>query len=297
LAKLPQICEPDNEPDNETSEEIVDNPNLSESVSSNNLNKVNSLLDFKIPNVRGFKMAFLNIASLPKHIDEFRIYMSVQTFDLIAFNETRLNTSIKDGEVNICDFDIIRKDRSRNGGGVCIYLGNTITYYNRSDIVPVNLEAVCLEIIKPCSLPFLVCSVYRPPNSSADFFMSFESLIRAIDNENKEFYILGDLNGDMLKSSLDQPTKTLISLYELYQLSQLIVEPTRVTCSSSSLIDHLVTTSPEKIVSSGVIHLGISDHSLIYGIRKLNSVEKNQEKLIEFRNMKHFDEKLFKVSC
>ena len=29
---------------------------------------------------------------------------------------------------------------------------------------------------------------------------------------------------------------------------------------------------PEKINSTGVIHTGISDHSLIYGIRKINRI-------------------------
>jgi hypothetical protein len=35
-------------------------------------------------------------------------------------------------------------------------------------------------------------------------------------------YILGVLNCDMLKTESDTPTKKIKSLYELYQLSQLI---------------------------------------------------------------------------
>ena len=58
-------------------------------------------------------------------------------------------------------------------------------------------------------------------------------------------------------------TNKLNSLYELYQLSQLINEPTRVTMTTSSLIDHVVTNTPEKISHSGVVHTGISDHSLV----------------------------------
>ena len=52
-------------------------------------------------------------------------------------------------------------------------------------------------------------------------------------------------------------------MYELYQLSQLIDEATRVTMTITSLIDHMVTKTPEKMSDSGVIHTGISDHSLI----------------------------------
>ena len=239
-------------------------------------------------------MAFLNIVSLPKRIDEINFSMSNKFIDLIAFNETRLDANITDNMINLDGYDVVRKDRSRNGGGVCIYLRSYINYKIRDDLVPSELEAVCIEIIKPHSKPFLVTTVYRPPSASSDFFDLFEKLIKAIDNENKEMYVLGDLNCDMLKTDKDSntPTKKIKSLYELYQLSQLIDEATRITMTTSSLIDHIVTNTPEKISDSGVIHTGISDHSLVFAIRKISVIRK-QENTVEIRNMKNFDEEKF----
>ena len=49
-------------------------------------------------------------------------------------------------------------------------------------------------------------------------------------------YLMGDLNCDMLKKeklSNNMPTKKLNSVYELYQLSQLIDEATRITMTTS----------------------------------------------------------------
>ena len=91
-----------------------------------------------------------------------------------------------------------------------------------------------------------------------------EKLIKATDDENKEIYVLGDLNCDILKADEDSnfPTKKIKSLYEIYQLSQLIDKPTRITMTTKSLIDHIVTNAPEKNSNTGVIHTGISDHSL-----------------------------------
>ena len=151
-----------------------------------------------------------------------------------------------------------------------------------------------MEIIKPHSKPFLVTTVYRPPSSLPEFFDDFEKLIKAIDNENKEVYILGDLNCNMLKTDKDAniPTKKIKSLYELYQLTQMIDEATRVTMTTSSLIDHIVTNTPEKISDSGVIHTGISDHSLVFAIRKISVIDK-QENILEIRNMKNFNEEKF----
>ncbi len=100
-----------------------------------------------IPNERGFKMAFLNIVSLPKKIDEINFSMSNKFIDLIAFNETRLDANITDNMINLDGYDIVRKDRSRNGGGVCIYLRSSIDYKIRDDLVPSELEAVCVEVI------------------------------------------------------------------------------------------------------------------------------------------------------
>ena len=156
--------------------------------------------------------------------------------------------------------------------------------------MPPGLEAVCIEIDKPCSRPFVVITVYRPPNAQTVFFNDLEQLVKTIDDENKEIYILGDLNCDLLKSISDQPTTKLKSIFEMYQLTQLIDEATRITTTSNTLIDHFITNTQEKICKSGVIHTGISDHSMIYAIRKINiTIHKNVENISEIRNMKNFN--------
>ena len=100
--------------------------------------------------------------------------------------------------------------------------------------------------------------------------------------------LLGYLNCDMLKKEALQNTSTkkLNSLYDLYQLFQLIEERTQITMKSSSLIDHIVTNTPEKISHSGVIHTGSSDHSIIFAIRKIRIIEKKENNTVEMRNMK-----------
>ena len=63
--------------------------------------------------------------------------------------------------------------------------------------------------------------------------------------------------------------------------------------TTSSLIGHVVTNTPEKIShSGGVVHTGISDHSLVYAIRKIRVFQKAND-FVEIRNMKNFNEKNF----
>ena len=161
--------------------------------------------------------------------------------------------------VHINNYDLIRKDRLRNGNGVCISLRNSINYKIKHHLIPPELECVCIEIIKPHSRLFLVSKVYRPPNAPPEFFDSLEKLVKTIDDENKEMYILGDLNCDMLRkdNEINTPTMTVKTLYEQYQLYQLINQATQITMTTSSLIDHIVTNTPEKISDSSVIHTGM----------------------------------------
>ena len=238
-------------------------------------------------------MACLNIVSLTNKFDEIDHLLSEKQLDIMALNETRLDSTIPDNMVNIDGYDVVRKDRTRNGGGVCIYLRSSINYKIRNELISNELEAVCIEITKPNSQPFIIITVYRPPNASPDFFIHFENLTQLLDDEMKEIIILGDLNCDLKKEHLDTQTKSLTSLYEVYQMSQLINEATRVTEQTATLIDHIVTNKPENISCYGVIHTGMSDHSLIFAIRKINIVKKDKQNIIKIRNMKKFNEELF----
>ena len=71
---------------------------------------------------------------------------------------------------------------------------------------------------------------------------------------------MGDLNCDVSKIPPESNTRKLQFLSLLYQLDQLISEPTRVTGTSATLIDLFFTNKPENIIQSGVVHIGMSDH-------------------------------------
>ena len=116
-----------------------------------------------------------------------------------------------------------------------------------------------------------------------------EKFVQRCDIEHKQLILMGDINSDYTKTPLDVHTQTLQFLSSVYQLEQLIKEPTRVTKSSTTTIDLIFTNMVDNIATSGVIHLGNSDHSQIYAVRKL-AVPKTRLTLKEVRNVKHFVE-------
>ena len=93
----------------------------------------------------------------------------------------------------------------------------------------------------------------------------------------------------MIKLPKDSSTNRLIFLSTLYNLEQLIKEPTRVTSTSSSLIDLIFTNQSSNISNSGVIDLGMSDHSLIYAVKKVTTPKYRQTRS-KVRNFKKFKE-------
>ena len=99
--------------------------------------------------------------------------------------------------------------------------------------------------------------------------------------------VFGDMNCDYSKSPSEPHTRKLEFLSSTYQLQQLILEPTRVTNTSATLIDLIFTNETKNIATSGVIHNGMSDHSLIYVVRKCIP-PKRRPITKEVRNLKHF---------
>ena len=150
----------------------------------------------------------------------------------------------------------------------CIYVRTNLNYKIRDDLQLDALENLVLEIKKPRSKPILICIWYRPPDSSVDNFSEFVQTIGSFDAENLEYYLLGDLNVDFMPTSESSNRQEMREILDIYDMVQLINQPTRITTSSSTLIYLCLTNKPVSIVKSGVLHLSISDHSLIYMIRK-----------------------------
>jgi hypothetical protein len=126
------------------------------------INTNNDLLNKEsLENLKGFRIAHLNITSIPKYIDQLRSYLVNKPVDILSINETRLDDSIDNAEVHIQGYNLYRKDRCRFGGGVAIYARDVLNVKNRSQLVQTLIEAVCVEVIKPKTKPFFIKQKYE----------------------------------------------------------------------------------------------------------------------------------------
>ena len=76
-------------------------------------------------------------------------------------------------------------------------------------------------------------------------------------------------------------------------MTEIIKEPTRITCSTSTLLDYILTNSSEKVSQKGVIDVGISDHQVIYCAKKIKRIKHNMHNQIQVRSLKKYSAETF----
>ena len=129
---------------------------------------------------RGIVLARLNIGSLPMHIDELRLLMLNTEIDILTLSETHLNNLIGNNELGIKNYNFVRLDRNRSGGGTAMYINENINYRMRYDLMHESLEYIVAEICLDKQKPFLVVTVYRPPNAKAEMFTQLRECFETV---------------------------------------------------------------------------------------------------------------------
>ena len=170
--------------------------------------------------------------------------------------------------------DIIKK-----GGGLAAYIKEEIhvdnillSHMNKS---VADIELQCLILRPPSQKKYLLLNVYRPPNGDVQAFLELltESLDQLALQENLETYIMGNFIIDITDSQ-NENSKSLLENLQQFGFSQKINTPTRFGKNNRpSLIDHVYTNS-EHISDASTVSLNISDHDLIYVVRKKDKMEK-----------------------
>ena len=65
---------------------------------------------------------------------------------------------------------LVRNDRNRHGGGVAMYMHETMNYRLREDLAYSEVESISMQVKVGNYKPFIVTSVYRPPGKPVEYF-------------------------------------------------------------------------------------------------------------------------------
>ena len=107
------------------------------------------------------------------------------------------------------------------------------------------------------------------PDSSVDIFSDrMTDILNTVNKENKLFYMLGDLNIDLLKYEEHRLISSFLDMFYSNNVFPLITKPTRMTQTTATLIDHVLTNNFDVWGKhrQGILCTDISDHNAVFHI-------------------------------
>ena len=179
-------------------------------------------------------------------------------------------------DVNINDYNIFRLDRATHGGGVSIYVKNTIMS-NESNVA--RLNETDIEQIWAClcfdKQKLLIGCIYRPPNSTPIVnSLKVESIVSARKSCYQKLYSDVVITGDFNFNSIDwsdsacpyvtgdlQAQSFIDCLNECF-LTTCVSKPSfqKANYDSNNILDFIITNHDEKLSSV--------EHSPAFGTTK-----------------------------
>ena len=219
------------------------------------------------------KICHANVRSLTRaKLKDIQVTLA-DAYDIITLSETHLTAGVLNNLFELKGFhDIIRKDRQGAGGGVAIFVRNNIMYKRKIQYESGNVEAIWLDV-NTTQGKLLLCCCYRPPTkpSGPDVNVFWDGVASALDNAHSDGYknivILGDLNADPHTI----PGRMLLNLCNSYNFTVHISEPTRITSTSATVLDQVLSNVPSFVTQSSVLPpIATSDHCVVSATLNFN---------------------------
>lgn len=261
---------------------ILSDPNpydlLSDSVSENGDNIADSESEptnrnkpTNKPKSKPIKIMVINcnsILSTDKRT-QFMSTVEAEGPDVVIGTESHVDASVSDGEIFHPGYDVYRKDRDRNGGGVFVAIKNCFISSGMPEFDS-DCETVWARIQVFGCRTLIVGSYYRPPNSTIDALSGLEDSLGRISSKYPAANIV--LGGDFNMPGIDWETKSvirnpqygngmsqkLIDICNDFSLDQVVRIPTRL----NNILDLILTTNPNLFRNISTIN-GISDHDIV----------------------------------
>ena len=238
-------------------------------ISNSNKREERTVRHFKSTRLKTYAtVAHLNVRSMVSRENFHLITQTISSndYDIFTISETWLDLSTSDNDIQIPGYILFRQDRGmhKTGGGIVVYVkdiykASVVTEF--SAVSDCNFQQLWLKVQCKKLKSFLLCTVYRPPNSPISFLEDLEKAFLDSLLAGMEVIIIGDLNCNLQGNCPDG--RALFDFCSTLNLTQLVKEPTRVTERSQTLIDIVLTTNMNIVNSCEVKSSTISDHSLV----------------------------------
>jgi hypothetical protein len=265
--------------------------NVSDDVSNcDNIPNIHAEFVKSLLKSKGISIACLNIRGLLNKFDQICNLIQECDFNLFGLCETFLDDSVYDYMYKIDGYNAFGKNRNRHGGGVLLYIKDNI----KCEVINIDMSQIIESIWVKVTLNsenYAIGVMYRPPSADANYYIEMLNQLDYIHANFEKVILMGDLNFNY-KFDVSLSSNPVYNIECLYNMNQLITEPTRETVTTSTLIDVILSNVSESHIKSGVYQNGMSDHYMIFTVLKGNKI-KSKHTVITFRNYRKFDVNAF----
>ena len=212
-------------------------------------------------------MIHINLASLSKDIDELYGLLTVlnHPFDIIGITETRLCDDNPLVNIEIDGYISKHTLTEMACGGAGMYVKSSYEFdikQNLSKSCANISESIFIEIKREGHKNVIIGCIYRhhtPIPTFRDIF--FNNTLEEVSRQvNKTCAIMGDFNVDLTQYVSDSKTAEFYDLMCSYSFRPLILQPTRVTSKTATLIDNIFINDITCHTVGGNIISSISGH-------------------------------------
>ena len=207
---------------------------------------------------------------MQKNFEKFqKIFKTLKfNFSAVCLSETWCDSldSTKNSNYRLHGYKSFHQTRDgRKGGGLCIFLRNTLSYKIRSDLNMNSdaIECLCLEISTKTSKNLILSLNYRPPNGDSTLFEKhMKSILSKNKATKKEVILIGDFNMNLLDFDKNKRVQSFVNLMFRFGMIPTINKPTRVTRHTATAIDHVFTNTimGNIEIKAAIVKTDILDH-------------------------------------
>ena len=204
-------------------------------------------------NKKNFSLFHSNIASLSKHKEELEILLNIINFkfDIIGITESKIKKGFTPAfDIKLKGYNEYSTPTESDKGGVLLYISDHLYSIPRKDLdsaiyKPYVLESKFREIINPRKKNIIVGCIYRHPSMDLNEFNEnyLHPLLEKLSVTNKNIFLLGDFNADLLKSDIESNISDFLDILTSNMFIPHIIYPTRITPNSKTLIDNIFSNS------------------------------------------------------
>ena len=116
-------------------------------------------------NVNNFNIVHYNINSITaeNRLDQLSDICRTLNLSVLVITESKIDDSIPTSLITIQGFhEPVRRDRSRNGGGVLVYIAEHLVFQQQTDLQSAYYEHIWVDV-RYKNVTFSINALYRPP--------------------------------------------------------------------------------------------------------------------------------------